>query len=94
MSLTAIIESILFSSEASMTLDRLCDLLAEYEREDIKAGLKELVLIHEERAGGFVLAEVAGGWQFRTRPELQQYVARQARTRAVNSCLPPADNQG
>jgi segregation and condensation protein B len=83
MSLTAIIESILFSADTPLSLDRLCDLLSEYEREEIKANLKELVLIHEERGGGFLLVEVAGGWQFRTRPDLQQYVVRHVKTKSV-----------
>lgn len=83
MTLSAILESILFASETPLTLDRLCDLLNEYEREDIKASLKELVLMHEERGGGFSLVEVAGGWQFRTRPDLQQYVVRHVKTKSV-----------
>jgi segregation and condensation protein B len=83
MTLSAIIESIIFASDTPLSLDRLCDLLAEFEREDIKAGLKELVLMHEARCGGFQLVEVAGGWQFRTLPDLQQYVARHVKTRAV-----------
>lgn len=83
MTLAAIVESILFASETPLTLDRLCDLLNEYEREDIRTSLKELVLMHEERGGGFSLVEVAGGWQFRTRPELQQYVVRHIKTKSV-----------
>lgn len=83
MTLSAILESILFASESPLTLDRLCDLLNEYEREEIKSSLKELVLMHEERGGGFSLVEVAGGWQFRTRPDLQQYVVRHVKTKSV-----------
>ncbi len=37
----------------------------------------------KKRGGGFVLAEVAGGWQFRTRPEFHDYVARLIKTRPV-----------
>jgi len=83
MTLSAIIESILFASETPLTLDRLCDLLNEYQREEIKTSLKELVLMHEERGGGFSLVEVAGGWQFRTRTDLQQYVVRHVKTKSV-----------
>jgi len=83
MTLSAIIESIIFASESPLSLDRLCDLLPEFEREKIKTSLKELVLMHEERCGGFQLLEVAGGWQFRTLPDLQQYVVRHVKTRAV-----------
>lgn len=83
MSLTAIIESLIFAAEAPLPLDRLCELLHEYGREEIKTALAELGQFHEERVGGFHLVEVAGGWQFRTRPEFQQYVARHARTRTA-----------
>lgn len=83
MSLSAIIESIVFSSEAPLTLDRLCELLHEYERPEIKTALQELVAFHEERDGGVHLVNVADGWQFRTRSSLQQYVARHVRTKSV-----------
>jgi segregation and condensation protein B len=83
MSLTTIIESLLFAAESPLSLDRLSDLLHEYEREEVKTALAELSRNHEERGGGFHLVEVAGGWQFRTHPDLQQFVARLARTRTT-----------
>ncbi|MBI2355349.1 MAG: SMC-Scp complex subunit ScpB [Deltaproteobacteria bacterium] len=81
MSLNAIIESLIFAADSPLSLDRICDLLPEYEREAVKAALDELGRFHEERGGGFYLAEVAGGRQFRTRPDLQQYVMRLAKAR-------------
>ena len=81
MTLPAIIESLIFAAEAPLSLDRLCELLHEYEREEIKAALAELGQFHEERGGGFSLVEVAGGWQFRTRPAFQEYVVRHVKTR-------------
>lgn len=83
MSLNAIIESLIFAAEAPLSLDRLCELLHEYEREEIKAALAELGQFHEERGGGFSLVEVAGGWQFRTRPAFQEYVVRHVKTRTA-----------
>jgi len=82
MSLAAIIESLIFTAETALSLDRLCDLLSEFERDDIRAALAELVGSHEGRDGGIQLAEVAGGWQFRTRPDFQQYVVRHVKTKA------------
>jgi segregation and condensation protein B len=81
--LSAIIESLIFSAEAALSLDRLCDLLAEYERSEIKSALAELVEFHQSRGGGFDLVEVAGGWQFRTRPTFQSYITRHIKTRAA-----------
>lgn len=83
MTLSAIIESLVFCSDAPITLDRLCELLREHERTDIRNALHELATFHEERNGGFHLVNIAGGWQFRTRSSLQQYVARQTKTKPV-----------
>jgi segregation and condensation protein B len=83
MSLAAIIESVLFTADAPLSLDRLCELLPEYDRTEIKAFLADLVSVHEERRGGIHLVEIAGGWQFRTRPALQQYVVRHVKTKSV-----------
>lgn len=83
MSLTAIIESIIFAAESPVTLDRLCELLHEYQRDDIKVSLAELVTFHEERRGGFHLVDVAGGWQFRTVSDFQQYVLRHVKAKSV-----------
>ena len=82
-SLPAIIESVLFSADAPVSLDRLCELLHEYERADIKTVLQELATFHEERRGGFHLANVANGWQFRTHPSLQPYVVRHVKTKSI-----------
>jgi len=83
MSLPAIIESIIFAADSALSLDRLCEMLPEYERAAIKAALTDLVEFHEGRGGGFGLAEVAGGWQFRTNPALQEYVARHVKTKTA-----------
>ena len=83
MSLPAIIECIVFTAEAALSLDRLCEMLPEYERDDIKAALAALVDSYEERGGGIHLVEVAGGWQFRTRPGFQQYVVRQIKAKSA-----------
>jgi len=83
MSLSAIIESIIFAADSALSLDRLCEMLPEYDRSAIKAALTNLVEFHEGRGGGFGLAEVAGGWQFRTSPALQEYVVRHIKTRTA-----------
>ena len=83
MSLPAIIECIVFTAEAPLTLDRLCELLTEFERDEIKAALKTLVESYEERDGGIHLFEVAGGWQFRTRPDFQAYVTRHIKSKSA-----------
>jgi len=81
MSLPAILESIVFAADSPVSIDRLCELLPEFERDEVKATLADLGRTHEGRGGGFWLTEVAGGWQFRTHPDLQQYVMRLARAK-------------
>ncbi len=81
--LSAIIESIIFTADSPLSLDRLCDLLTEFERSVIKTTLAELVDQHQGRGGGFELVEVAGGWQFRTPPSLQSYITRHIKSRAA-----------
>ncbi|MBT1071563.1 SMC-Scp complex subunit ScpB [Pelotalea chapellei] len=83
MSLSAIVESIIFAAETPLSLDRLCDLLQEFERSELKSCLIDLAAFHEGRGGGFHLVEVAGGWQFRTRSEFQDYIVRHVRTRSA-----------
>jgi segregation and condensation protein B len=83
MSLPAIIECIIFTAESPQSLDRLCELLPEFERDAIKEAMAALVQTHDERSGGIQLVEVAGGWQFRTRPGLQQYVTRHIKAKSA-----------
>lgn len=81
--LSAIIESLVFTAESALSTDRICDLLEEFERDEIKAALAEIVAHHQGRGGGFELVEVAGGWQFRTRPALHGYITRHIKTRSA-----------
>lgn len=81
--LAAIIESLVFTAESALSTDRICDLLEEFGRDEIKAALAEIVAHHQGRGGGFELVEVAGGWQFRTRPALHGYITRHIKTRAA-----------
>jgi len=65
-----------------MSLDRLCGILEEYEREEIRSALIELQQDYGSRESGICLAEVAKGYQFRTREEFGEYVRRLIKTRA------------
>lgn len=81
--LSAIIESLVFTAESALSTDRICDLLEEFERDEIKSALAEIVTNHQGRGGGFELVEVAGGWQFRTRPAFHGYITRHIKTRSA-----------
>lgn len=75
-SLNAIIEAMLFVADSPMTVDRLSELLPEYERAAIRIALQELRDDYQARHAGMHLVEVAGGWQLRTWPELMLYLSR------------------
>lgn len=79
--LKSILESLIFVSESPMTLDRLCGILEEYDREDIRKSLHELKFDYETSERGIFLAEVAKGFQFRTREENSEFVRRLVKTR-------------
>ncbi len=80
-SLKSVVESLLFVADPPLTLDRLCSILEEYDRKDIVAAVDELLGDYREEGRGICLAEVAGGWQFRSRPENADYLRRLSRSR-------------
>ena len=78
-SLKSIVESLLFISDAPLTIDRLCAILEEYDRGDVRSAV---ALLREEYAAegrGITLTEVAGGYQLRSAPENADYIRRLVR---------------
>jgi segregation and condensation protein B len=80
-SLKSVVESLLFVADTPLTLDRLCSILEEHDRRDISAAVAELLAEYGEGTRGVHLAEVAGGWQLRSRPENADYLRRLNRSR-------------
>ncbi len=74
--LTNIIESLLFVSDSPLDLKAIRKVIPEADSRDIRQALQDLMETHNFREGGFWLCEVAGGFQFRTRPEYKEYVKR------------------
>jgi len=71
-----IIESLLFMAEEPLSVDRLVRILNLAESKDIRSSLQTLMNEYSERNGSFTLKEIAGGLQFRTRPEYTQWIKR------------------
>ena len=69
----AIIEALIFVSEEPLSAKIMAEVLRE-EREVVEQALAELAREFNERNGGLQLREVAGGWQFATRPEYHEHV--------------------
>ena len=71
-----IIESLLFVSDGPITIERIREVAAVGDKQVIRDALSELSQEYEARKGGFLLSEVAGGYQIRTRPEYNEYIKR------------------
>jgi segregation and condensation protein B len=71
-----IIESLLFVAESPLTMDQLKGILEGVETGAIKAAIEELTAEYAMRDGGFVLRQVAGGFQFRTQSRFNEWIKR------------------
>lgn len=79
--LKSVVESLIFVAETPLSLDRLVSILEEHERSELRAVLEELLSDYEQPGRGIALVEVAGGYQFRSRPEHADYLKRLSKTR-------------
>ena len=69
----AVMEALIFVSEEPLSAKTIADVLKE-DRELVQNNLQELQAEFNGRNGGLQLREVAGGWQFATRPEYHEHV--------------------
>jgi len=76
----AIIEALIFVSEDPLTVKTIADVLRE-DRGVVESALAELAKEFNARNGGLQLREVAGGWQFATRPEYHEHVRAYLKSR-------------
>jgi len=67
--LKPIVESLLFVSDAPLTIDKMKSILEVEDRKTIREILETLAEEYEVQHRAFFLSEVAGGYQLRTRPE-------------------------
>jgi segregation and condensation protein B len=71
-----IVESLLFVAEEPLTIERLTKIISGAQAGQLRQALEELEAEYEARQGGFFLNQVAGGYQFRTRPEYMDWIKR------------------
>ena len=69
----AIIEALIYVSDEPLNAKTIAEVLRE-DQSVIEAGLGSLVEEFNGRGSGLQLREVAGGWQFATRPEYHEHV--------------------
>jgi segregation and condensation protein B len=72
----AVIEALIFASESPLSLEKICAVLDGVDKTEVKDALDKLIAAYEERQSGISIQEVAGGFQFRTRPELALWIKR------------------
>jgi segregation and condensation protein B len=75
-----VIESLIFVSDEPISSKSIADVLKE-DRAVVEEALALLVKEFNDRNGGLQLREVAGGWQFATRPEYHEHVRAFLKTR-------------
>ncbi|SHI74161.1 condensin subunit ScpB [Malonomonas rubra DSM 5091] len=78
--LRTLIEAYIFAADAPLTLDRLC-LLLEKPRAEVRPVIEQLLADYSGEERGFYLAEVAGGYQFRTATELGPWLRKLSKDR-------------
>lgn len=75
--LKAIIESLLFVTDGALSIKRLKSVLGDdITVQEIKEAVRGLMVDYEADKRGFMLHEVAGGYQFRTRPEYKEWIVK------------------
>jgi segregation and condensation protein B len=78
-----ILESIIFISPSPVKLETLLEILPESNREVILEELRRIKEEYEDPSKGVELVEVAGGYQFRTKPRWAEWVARLRKAKTV-----------
>lgn len=76
----AIIESLIFVSGEPLSAKAIADVLKE-DRGVVEEAITQLMAEFNGRNGGLQLREIAGGWQFATRPEYHEHVRAFLRSR-------------
>ncbi len=76
----AIVEALIFVSEEPITIKTLSEVINE-DRGWIEMALEGLSKEFNESRNGLMLREVAGGWQFATRPEHHEHVRAYLKSR-------------
>ncbi len=76
----SIIEALVFVSEEPISVKTLAEVLGE-DRGWVETAVEGLANEFNERRGGLMLREVAGGWQFATRPEHHEHIRAYLKSR-------------
>jgi segregation and condensation protein B len=79
--LRPVIECLLFVAEEPLTFKVICKVLGTVPEEDVQRALDALIADYNERASGFEIREVAGGWRLSTRAQHHDFIRQYLKTR-------------
>jgi segregation and condensation protein B len=78
-----ILESLFFVSDSPIRLEVLVEILPESSKEAILEGIRRIQTEYGDPSKGIELTEIAGGYQFRTKPGWAEWANRLKKTKAV-----------
>ncbi len=85
--LKPIVDALIFASEMPLSIARIRQIIKEVNQDDvstatINAVIEQLTVDNRDSQRGFYLQEVAGGYQYRTRPNYAQWVKKITKVRS------------
>ncbi len=78
-----VLEGILFILDSPVRLETLVEMLPESNREEILGGIERIKMECDDPSRGVELVEIAGGYQFRTKPRWAEWINRIKKGKAV-----------
>ncbi len=66
--LKSLLEALLFTATEPLNLDHFTSVISEASKEDLRGALSEMQVDYDSRQAGFVLREIAGGYQMQSNP--------------------------
>jgi segregation and condensation protein B len=78
-----ILESLFFVSDSPIRLETLVEILPESNKDAILEGIRQIQTEYEDPSRGIELTEIAGGYQFRTKPNWAGWISRLKKVKAV-----------
>jgi len=78
-----ILEGLFFVSDSPIRLETLVEILPESSKEAILNGIRQIQIEYEGPSKGIELTEIAGGYQFRTKPIWAGWVNRLKKAKAI-----------
>ncbi len=79
--LKSIVEGLIFVHTYPLSVKAIADVIPDEKEHSVQAVIDELVEEYRVRNRGFVLAQAAGGYQFRSIPELAPWILEMKKTK-------------